>query len=165
MNIAIRLDNFLSSRFFINEEELLNQIQIDKKRVPNNLEEGRPDLLEEWDYKKNLLPPSSYTLSSNESVYWTCPEGHSYPQDIYKKIHRNRKCPYCNKNNIIPGYNSCIDMFPDLYTYVKNPSSVNLYKFGEKSPKQVEWVTGKHSISYFIKSFYLKIRFLIFNRN
>lgn len=159
-SIKERINNFFKSSSFINEKELITKIQIDKKVPKNNLKKKRPDLIKEWDFGKNLILPEHYSINSNEKVWWKCEKKHSYQQTIYKKTKRNRKCPYCSNKIIIPGYNSCIDIIHDLYSYVENPFSVNLYKYGITSAKQVKWKVGKHSIYSFVKNFYNKIKLI-----
>lgn len=54
-----------------------------------------PELLEEWDYSKNILGPESYSRSSTQKVWWICSAcGHNWPAFI-----RTRSdgfgCPAC----------------------------------------------------------------------
>lgn len=62
----------------------------------DNLLIKRPDLMAEWDYKKNLeLDPEKIKSSSGKRVWWKCKNGHEWSATI---DHRNngRGCPYCN---------------------------------------------------------------------
>ncbi len=61
----------------------------------NDLNTLNPDFLDEWDYKRNKVDPSHYTLHSNEKVWWICKKcGANYETTINNrsKGHRCRKC-------------------------------------------------------------------------
>ena len=90
----------------------------------NDLATVRPDLLEEWDYEKNSLPPSAYTEKSDKKVWWKCKLcGHSWQTQIkYRSAGTN--CPHCQ--------NMYQSSFPEqaLMFYVQKiyPESISRYK-------------------------------------
>lgn len=62
----------------------------------NSMEVLRPDLLDEWDYDKNKLPPCKYTIGSSSIVYWKCKKCGSESQSlICEKAKGHQKCLRC----------------------------------------------------------------------
>ncbi|MCR5812451.1 MAG: zinc-ribbon domain-containing protein [Lachnospiraceae bacterium] len=56
----------------------------------------RPELVAEWDWKKNRKDPSQYGVFANKKVLWICPRGHSYPAFINNRA-KGDGCPLCNR--------------------------------------------------------------------
>ena len=54
-------------------------------------------LLEEWDYDKNITPPSDYSSQSRERVWWRCSQGHEWQTRIGQRT-TGHGCPYCKGN-------------------------------------------------------------------
>lgn len=68
--------------------------------VDNSLMELRPDLIDEWNYKKNgNLKPVMFGINSNDVVWWKCKEcGHEWRTTIIQRAgKRNSGCPECAK--------------------------------------------------------------------
>jgi hypothetical protein len=63
----------------------------------NDLATLRPDLLEQWDYERNLIKPTEIAPNSHEKVCWVCKNGHHYTRSPDAESHYKRRCPYCNK--------------------------------------------------------------------
>lgn len=56
----------------------------------------KPEILEQWDYKKNTeLIPEQITPGSSKKVWWLCEKGHSYQQSTYEKIKGYNACSQC----------------------------------------------------------------------
>lgn len=64
----------------------------------NSLAIVRPDLAEEWDYKKNHgLTPTMFPVGSHERVWWICKKCKtSYLKEIRVKNRLKTSCPQCN---------------------------------------------------------------------
>ena len=63
----------------------------------NDLESKRPDLLEEWDYEKNIeIQPYTITEKSGKKVWWKCQSGHSWLATAHDRG-RGTGCPFCRK--------------------------------------------------------------------
>lgn len=57
---------------------------------------GREELLEEWDYEKNIDAPEHYLPKSNVRVSWRCTQcGHGWETKIEDRTARKRGCPIC----------------------------------------------------------------------
>lgn len=91
-------------------------------RVPitgeNDFASVHPELLEEWDYDKNVsYDPARITHQARKSVWWLCPNGHSWKAEIYDRVH-GVGCPFCNrksdKHRVVPGVNDLKTMEPDI---------------------------------------------------
>ena len=97
----------------------------------NNLKDNNPKLMLEWNYKKNILDPSTLASSSREKVWWVCDKGHEWEAVISNRV-RGSNCPYCSGRLVLVGVN-------DLKT--KNPklaSEWNYEKNGDLKPDMVK---------------------------
>ena len=88
----------------------------------NSLATLRPDLAEEWNYKKNRdLTPSDVTYGSGKKVWWKCKHGHEWEDTIAHRTD-NRNCPYCSGHR--PCEDNCLaTLNPQLaeeWNYEKN---------------------------------------------
>ena len=84
-----------------------------------------PDLVKEWDYKKNYPKrPDDYLKGSHESVYWVCPKGHpSYLARIANRTYKGDGCPICGGRKLLVGFNDLGTVYPALaaqWDYEKN---------------------------------------------
>ena len=69
--------------------------------IPNSLAELRPDVAAKWDLEKNgNLAPTMFTLSSNQVVWWKCPEcGHEWQSSINSMTRPGRHgCKRCSSS-------------------------------------------------------------------
>lgn len=83
----------------------------------------RQDLLVDWDYEKNELLPSDYTVCSKKSVYWRCENGHSYKRKIVERTRQGLGCSYCSGRWPIIGETDLKTLNPVLaqeWNYEKN---------------------------------------------
>ena len=79
----------------------------------NDLATTNPNLIKEWDYKKNgSLKPTDITAGSNKKIHWRCQFGHEWIISA-KARNSGQNCPYCSNKRVLVGYN-------DLYTYCFN---------------------------------------------
>lgn len=115
-----------------------------KKSVPKNnkLSLTHPELVNEWDYDKNV-DIDFYNIStfSNKKVWWKCLKGHEYQDIISNRTKRNNGCPYCSNHQILKGYNDISTIAPHLakeWNYDKN-IGIDIYKVGAYSNKKVWW--------------------------
>ena len=81
----------------------------------NDFATVRPDLLKEWDYKKNgNLKPSEVLPHSNRKVWWICAEcGYEYKTIIQNRIN-GTGCARCAGQVLIPGKNDLQTVFPEI---------------------------------------------------
>ena len=61
-----------------------------------SLADNYPELLEEWNYDKNIdITPEIITVKSNKKVWWKCKKcGHEWQAKIAKRT-SGEGCPYC----------------------------------------------------------------------
>jgi DNA-directed RNA polymerase subunit RPC12/RpoP len=107
--LNINDDNIDIERDYI---EVLNQYRLIE--LENSIVMTHPEILKEWDYKKNgKLKPENFTAGSNEIVWWVCFIcNESYQSSINRKT-KGVACPYCANKKIKVGIN-------DFETYCKN---------------------------------------------
>lgn len=75
---------------------------------------ARPDLALEWDRELNgLLTPEAVTTGSGRTVYWRCPEGHSYDQKIERRV-AGYRCSICTHRRLETGTNDLLTREPVL---------------------------------------------------
>ena len=66
----------------------------------NDLKTKCPDLINEWDYEKNVdVNPTDFTKGSHKKVWWTCRFGHKW-QAVIKNRVNGAGCPECAKKHV-----------------------------------------------------------------
>lgn len=64
----------------------------------NDLATRYPTIVEEWDYEKNIILPTTIGSGSNRKVWWKCKKcGREWEATPNKRVGRNQGCPYCRK--------------------------------------------------------------------
>lgn len=86
-----------------------------KPTVERNFATEYPELLKEWDWKKNHKKPEEYTPRSNAKVWWKCKNGHSWQATISNSTRFVNKtsCPCCNNKKLCED-NSLAQLRPDI---------------------------------------------------
>lgn len=95
-----------------------------------------PQIAEQWHSTKNLKTPFEYTPYSQQKVWWTCGEGHSWEASIGKRTRAGRGCPYCAGMKVSPT-NSLAAKRPDIAI------DWNFSKNKPLTPRQVTFSSGK----------------------
>ena len=106
----------------------------------NDLASHFPNLIKEWDYKRNKKTPEEIIFSSTEMIWWICEKGHSYRQRVYSKTIDGQGCPYCSNRRVLPEYNSLAVVYPKYlleWNYDKN--SMSPTDILPKSSRKVWW--------------------------
>lgn len=89
-----------------------------RRRLPereDSLLKQRPELVLQWDWKKNLpLRPEQFTCCSKENVWWRCEAGHSWCARISSRVNGKAECPYCNSSKLLVGVNDLQTVAPQL---------------------------------------------------
>lgn len=104
----------------------------------NDLATLWPEILDEWDYEKNIVLPTEIVPGCNKKVYWKCKKGHSW--SAAPNHRRKSNCPYCGNKKIIPGENDLATTHPylvDEWNYDKNIIKPTETTFG--SATKVWW--------------------------
>lgn len=91
----------------------------------NDLATTNPEMAAEWDYERNKKTPQEVTKGNNTSVFWKCPLGHSYRQQINVRTGQGCGCPYCSNppKQVLSGFNDLAYKYPELlsrWDYEKN---------------------------------------------
>lgn len=81
----------------------------------NDLVTLRPDLMEEWDYDKNIgIDPYSLMPNSNKRVFWKCTKcGYEYKAFISNR-NKGNGCKRCAGQVLIKGINDLETLYPDI---------------------------------------------------
>ena len=103
-----------------------------------------PNLLQEWDYKKNLVKPETlHPKSSKKKVWWICSKGHEWQATPAHRT-EGKRCPYCFGDLASVDYNLVIK-YPELikeWNFDKNEFLPETYL--PKSNKVVWWICSKN---------------------
>lgn len=103
----------------------------------NNLEYLRPDLIEDWDFRKNEFLPSEIVCFSTKRAFWLCNKcEHEWNTKIYKRTHSNRGCPACS-GKVVTDKNRLSILFPEI------SSEWHPSKNGELTPNDVSFGSTK----------------------
>ncbi len=93
----------------------------------NDLATTNPALLEEWDYRKNSLLPTTIPPGSHIKIWWKCVEGHSWQATaVSRTAHLMTGCPSCAES----GYDV---NRTGLFYYIRN-SELGCGKVGITNP-------------------------------
>ncbi len=110
----------------------------------NDLETVFPEILNEWDYKKNTeIMPSTISPKSTKKVWWICKNKHSWNASIYERVYHGKTgCPFCRGRGLIQGVNDLKTVNPALAKELhptKNgiitPSTISV-----RTSKKVWWI-------------------------
>ncbi len=63
----------------------------------NDFQTKYPELLKEWNYKKNKKKPYEYPTASKARIWWICSKGHEWSCTIGNRTVLKRGCPVCAK--------------------------------------------------------------------
>lgn len=65
----------------------------------NDIATTAPQLMAEWDYKKNTIDPLLIPSGHSNKVYWLCKEGHSWKTSPSQRTFSLTRCPECVKSD------------------------------------------------------------------
>ena len=78
-------------------------------------ENGRDELLRQWDTEKNGgKTPDDVSSGSSAMAWWRCDKGHSFPMRIAFRTTREQGCPYCAGRRVLTGFNDLAAIAPDV---------------------------------------------------
>lgn len=99
----------------------------------------RQELLEEWDYSKNMgLTPKDICYGSGKKFWWIGKCGHSYFASLNRRTANRTGCPYCCESHakLLAGFNDLETTNPEIV------ASWDYEKNGELLPSMV--MRGQH---------------------
>ncbi|WP_428912055.1 zinc-ribbon domain-containing protein [Niallia sp. Krafla_26] len=104
----------------------------------------RPDLVKEWNFKKNgSLTPNDVTLMSNQEVWWICKKGCEWKDKVCARVNGNR-CSVCYprvpQQKVSEEYNFKV-LNPELMVewHPQKNQSINPSEISPVSGKKVWW--------------------------
>lgn len=104
-------------------------------------ENGREELLNEWDYEKNeSITPNAISYSSKKVIWWIGKCGHSYDMILQMRTIQKCGCPFCSGRRTLKGFNDIGSTNPELineWNYDKNDLSP--FEVSAGSDKRVWW--------------------------
>lgn len=84
-------------------------------------------LLEEWDYRKNIIKPEEISIGSDRKVWWKCRfcgyEWEAPPNSSNRRTSFEKGCPACLRKTIWEGHNDLATTNPSLaseWNYERN---------------------------------------------
>lgn len=114
----------------------------------NDLATTNPELLKEWNYKKNdelKIYPNKVFKGSNKKVWWKCSKGHEWESSISNRL--SRGCPVCTNRKIVKGINDITTTNPEVlkkWNYEKNNElGLSPENFSAGSSQKVWWICEK----------------------
>ena len=100
-----------------------------------------PQLAAEWDTEKNLpLKVTEVSQGTERSVWWRCPEGHSFEARVFSRV-AGTGCPYCTGKRVLAGFNDLATTHPQLVEQWYQPlnGSLTPQMVNRGSHKKVWW--------------------------
>ena len=108
-----------------------------------------PQLLVDWDYKKNNFQPEDISIGSDRKVWWKCHfcgyEWESAPNSSNRKKSFEKGCPVCHRKVVWIGHNDLATTNPSLaleWNYTKN-GDLKPTLLTDGSNKKVWWKCKK----------------------
>ena len=103
-----------------------------------------PELIEEWDVRKNEgITPDVYSARNNKKIWWKCKNGHSWLASINTRGEHKLGCPYCAGQRVVTGENDfeswCRDnnsILLDEWDYKKKYCKTNM-KFQKQYKEKI----------------------------
>ncbi|OLS17043.1 MAG: hydrogenase nickel incorporation protein HypA, partial [Candidatus Heimdallarchaeota archaeon LC_3] len=112
-----------------------------KEKSTENLEQSNPELIEEWDFSKNINPPSHFTKGMKNKAHWICKKcNHEWQSSIYHRSTRSQGCPACS-GRVATGKNNLSVTNPELieeWDNIKNSKDSDQYK--KSSAYKAYWI-------------------------
>lgn len=122
----------------------------------NDLQSKKIELVEEWNWNKNVgLGPSDVLFSSHKHVWWKCSEcGYEWNSEVRSRAIYNQGCPECakekrsktfRKNLLLNGKKSFVNEYPNIvkeWNYEKN-TGLCISDYTSNSSKKVWWKCSK----------------------
>ncbi|GEK30593.1 hypothetical protein KZO01_09020 [Kurthia zopfii] len=110
--------------------------------LENSIELKTPEVLQYWDYEKNIDPPTRVSYGSNSTFHWKCENGHSFLARV-KAMTRNigKGCPYC-RGLRVDHTNSLAGLYPsiaDEWVSCVDDPELTPDTIAAGSNKQVKW--------------------------
>lgn len=75
--------------------KLSEELSLKNLSSDNSLLSNHPELIKEWNFKKNNIDPKLVSFNSNKKVWWVCKEGHEWERSIRMRSTFNSECPIC----------------------------------------------------------------------
>ena len=93
----------------------------------NDLQTTNSNLIEEWDFSKNVISPNEISAGCHKKVWWKCSKGHEWQSTIYNRAENGSGCPICK--------NESKTSFPEqaiLFYLSKYFKTYSRYKFNNR---------------------------------
>ena len=108
----------------------------------NDLMSQYPEISSEWHPTNNdNIIPDEISTGSNKVVWWKCNEGHEWRASVIARTQHRNKCPYCEDNKVLEGYNDILTLYPELceeWDYEKN-KGISPNQITRKYGKKIWW--------------------------
>lgn len=115
-----------------------------------------PEYEKYYDTVKNERPFEALTSKSNDSVWWKCEKGHSFPRVVcYMNTAGAFRCPVCTGRTIVAGKNDLFTEYPelvDIWDYKNNEADPTT--LSPKTNDKYYFTCKKAFICYLLKYTY-----------
>lgn len=119
----------------------------------NDLQTTNPELVLDWDYKKNKKNPTEVTYGSGYNAFWKCHLcSGNWQAKVLSRSH-GTGCPYCSGRKAVTGKNDLFYLHPELmeeWDYIKN-KNINPKTVTQYSHIKVYWICKKCKHSWHAK--------------
>ena len=113
----------------------------------NDFASGYPELLEEWDYRKNRVDPSKISRFTHRRVWWIDRKGHEWMASVSNRS-AGKGCPYCGGTKVLSGFNDLRTVTPwiaEEWDDESQQDQTNVYGgvAGRAIPGERRWQTAQ----------------------
>lgn len=118
--------------------------------VCRSLDFNYPELIKEWDFKKNKLDPKTTNYGSKNKVWWNCKKcKYNFKASINNRASQGTGCPACS-GTVITDSNRLSKLFPNLVEewHSKKNGNKKPEDFSYGSDEKVWWLCKKCLFTY-----------------
>lgn len=113
-----------------------------KANEKKNLKLKFPQLMLEWNFKKNEIKPEEITPYSRKKVHWKCKLGHKWEQRVDHRTCSGSNCPYCSNHKACKD-NCLATTHSELAKEWSNKNKLKPTEVTSGSAKKVWWKCPK----------------------
>ena len=116
----------------------------------NDLATTAPNLLKEWNYKKNTIFPTEISRSSNKSVWWICLKCNYEWKTSPNNRSRGTNCPCCANKKLVFGKNDFQTLYPEkARLWHPTLNAKQPFEFFPYSNEKAFWLCDKDARHFF----------------
>ena len=143
----LKVDKYLRSSKFINEKEFKEiQLNLPRPKKERSFAINFPELIKQWNFKKNTVDPEFYSIGSGFIAHWICEKNHEWKSAISSRT-KSHGCEKCLNKIAHSKYNFQLKEPKLVKYYHPTLNKKKPYEFTPRSTKKVFWLCPKGHVT------------------